>query len=119
MFLYFPKIQWGSVWLFSPAKVGMSVFLSTPPLIYLLRRYEIKWWILGAWAAIFFNFALLMLYHNTGADQFGYRYILDSIIPIIALMALSFEKKIPWHFIVLLRLSIVINIYGAAWFVNA
>ncbi len=119
MFLYLPKIQWGSVWLFSPAKAGMSVFLSTPPLIYLLRRYEIKWWILGAWAAIFFNFALLMLYHNTGADQFGYRYILDSIIPIIALMALSFEKKIPWHFIVLLILSIVINIYGAAWFVNA
>jgi hypothetical protein len=119
MFLYLPQIQWDSAWLLSPPKVGMSVFLSTPPLIYLFHRYENKLWIAGAWLSVFLSLALLMFYHNTGADQFGYRYILDAIVPLIALLAFVLGKKIPWHFILLTLLSIVINIYGAAWFVNA
>jgi hypothetical protein len=119
MLLYLPQIQWDSVWWLSPPKVGMSVFLSTPPLIYLFHRYENKWWIVGAWLSVFLSLALLMFYHNTGADQFGYRYILDAIVPLIALLAFVLGKKIPWHFILLTLLSIVINIYGAAWFVNA
>lgn len=118
MFLYTPYIRWDSTWLFHPDRAGMSIFLSTPALIYLIRRYQKQWWILGAWAAIFFNFALLMLYHNTGSDQFGYRYILDMIIPILALMAWSFKEKIPWHFYVLLLCSLIVNLYGAAWFMN-
>jgi hypothetical protein len=111
-------VRWDSAWLFHPDRAGMSIFLSTPALIYLIHRYPKKWWILGAWAAIFFNFALLMLYHNTGSDQFGYRYILDMILPILALMAWTFKEKIPWHFYVLLFVGIIVNLYGAAWFMN-
>jgi hypothetical protein len=118
MFLYTPYVRWDSTWLFHPDRAGMSIFLSTPALIYLVHRYQNKWWILGAWAAIFFNFALLMLYHNTGSDQFGYRYILDMILPILGLMAWTFKEKIPWHFYVLLCLGIIVNLYGAAWFMN-
>jgi hypothetical protein len=119
MFLYVPTIQWGAPWPILPSATGMSVFLSTPPLLYLFHRYEKKYWILGAWAAVFFNFALLVMYHNTGSDQFGYRYILDVIVPLIALLATTFDRKVPWHFILLTALSIVINIYGANWFMNA
>jgi hypothetical protein len=61
---------------------------------------------------------LLILYHNTGAHQFGYRYILDAIIPLLAMLAVALEKKIPWHFIFLLLVSIAFNIYGAYWFIN-
>ncbi len=119
MFLYLPTLQRGSLWPISPSGAGMSIFLATPPLIYLFHRYEKQWWILGAWASVFFMFALLILYHNTGAHQFGYRYILDMLVPLTALLAVSFDKKIPWHFIALTILSIIINIYGAAWFMNA
>lgn len=118
MFLYLPKIDWGGQWPILPSGAGMSIFLTTPPLIYLIRRYEYKGWVLGAWAAVFLNFALLVLYHNTGKDQFGYRYILDALVPLMALFAYVLGKKIPWHFVLLLILSIIINLYGANWFMN-
>ncbi|HEX9840037.1 MAG TPA: hypothetical protein VGA72_11845 [Anaerolineales bacterium] len=118
MFFYVPAIQLGTQWPILPSATGMSIFLVTPPLIYLFHRYERKWWVLGAWASVFLNFILLVLYHNTGAHQFGYRYILDVIIPLMALLALAMDKKIPWHFILLLLFSIAFNIYGAYWFIN-
>lgn len=118
MFLYIPAIQPGGRWPILPSATGMSLFLTTPPLLYLLHRYERQWWILGAWASVFLNFLLLVLYHNTGAHQFGYRYILDTIVPLMALLAVALESKIPWHFIGLLLFSIAFNIYGTYWFIN-
>jgi hypothetical protein len=118
MFFYLPAIQPGNQWPILPSTAGMNLFLVTPPLIYLFHRYEFKWWILGAWASVFFNFVLLILYHNTGAHQFGYRYILDALIPLIAMLAVALGGKIPWHFILLLLCSIAFNIYGAYWFIN-
>jgi hypothetical protein len=56
--------------------------------------------------------------HNTGAHQFGYRYILDAIIPLLALLAAALGQKIRWHFVLLLLISIAFNIYGAYWFIN-
>ena len=118
MFAYLPTIQWGSRWPILPSGAGMSLFLTTPALIYLFHRYEQKIWVWGAWLAIVFNFLLLALYHNAGKDQFGYRYILDMIVPILSMLALAIGKKIPWHFLLLLALSIGINLYGAYWFMN-
>lgn len=119
MFLYLPqKIDWGSRWPILPSGSGMSIFLTTPALIYLFRRYENKWWIIGAWTTVLFNFIFLILYHTTGKDQFGYRYILDVLVPLVALLAAGLGKKIPWHFIFLLIISIIINLYGANWFMN-
>ena len=97
----------------------MSIFLTTPSLIYLFQRYPKQWWIMGAWVAILFNIILLSLYHTTGAHQFGYRYILDMLVPLILMVAVGMSKKIPWHFIILVLASIVINMYGADWFMNA
>ncbi|HEX6269754.1 MAG TPA: hypothetical protein VFZ43_05935 [Anaerolineales bacterium] len=118
MFFYLPAIRFGDQWPILPSTLGTSIFLVTPPLIYLFRRYEHKWWILGAWASVFLNFVLLVLYHNTGAHQFGYRYILDALVPLMALLAVALGGKIPWHFILLLLFSIMFNIYGTYWFIN-
>lgn len=119
MFASLPQVRIGEKWLLQPSLEGMSIFLSTPALVYLFRRYENRWWILGAWSAVFCNFALLAAYHNTGAAQFGYRYILDAIIPLMALLSLSFQKKLPWHVYALVLCSILVNIYGAAWLILA
>jgi hypothetical protein len=35
------------------------------------------------------------------------------------MIAVGMKKKIPWHFVILVLLSIVINLYGADWFMNA
>ena len=108
----------GGEWPILPSATGMSIFLTTPPLIYLFRRYSKDWWIIGAWVAVFLTVGLLSLYHNTGAHQFGYRYILDFLVPLIALLAAGFHKKIPGHFYLLLFASIAVNLYGANWFMN-
>lgn len=118
MFFYIPAIQPGAQWPILPSTTGMSLFLVTPPLLYLFHRYERQWWIIGAWASVFLNFLLLVLYHNTGAHQFGYRYILDAGVPVITLLAAALGNKIPWHFILLLLFSIAFNIYGTYWFIN-
>lgn len=118
MFLYAPEIHPGGRWPLLPSGAGMSIFLTSPALIYLFHRYENKTWIWGAWAAVFLNFFLLVMYHNTGMDQFGYRYILDALVPLMTLLATSFRKKLPLHFILLVIASIIINLYGADWFMN-
>jgi hypothetical protein len=118
MFFYVPWIQPGSRWPILPSSTGMSIFLVTPPLLYLFHRYEPKWWIIGAWSSVLLNFMLLLLYHNTGAHQFGYRYILDAIVPLFALLAAALGKKAPWHFMLLLMISIIFNLYGTYWFIN-
>jgi hypothetical protein len=118
MLFKLPWIHLGSRWPIEPSSIGMSIFLTTPPLIYLFRRYPKQWWIIGAWAAVFFNVVLLILYHNTGSQQFGYRYILDFLVPLITLLAVGLGKKIPWHFVLLVLVSVMINLYGANWFMN-
>jgi hypothetical protein len=118
MFFEMPWINLNNRWPIEPSATGMSVFLTTPALIYLFHRYSKQWWIIGAWVAILFNITLLSLYHTTGAHQFGYRYILDMLVPLIAMLAVGMSRKIPWHFIVLILASIIINMYGADWFMN-
>ncbi len=118
MLFNFPLIRPDARWPIQPSGNGMSIFLVTPVFFYLFRRYERQWWILGAWATVFCGLGLLLMYHNTGSRQFGYRYILDVIAPLILLLAAALRDRIPWHFFALLSLSILINLYGAYWFFN-
>ena len=127
MFLKLPKINWGvpwpaepkgALWPIDPTTTGMSIFATTPVFFYLFRRYSKQWWVLGAWVAVLCNLVMLSLYSNTGAHQFGYRYVLDFITPLMLMLAVGVGKKVPWHFAALTLLSIVINIYGAYWFMN-
>jgi len=108
----------GGRWLIEPSATGMSIFLTTPALLYLFRRYSKDWWVIGSWAAVFLTVGLLSLYHNTGAHQFGYRYILDFLVPLMVLLAVGFKKKTPWLFQMLVIISIAINLYGTHWFMN-
>ncbi len=118
MFLYLPKIDLNGPWVILPSSMGMSIFLTTPALVYLFHRYEKRIWVWGAWTSVFLNFLLLVMYHNTGRDQFGYRYILDVLTPLMLLLSAAVGRKLPWHFVMLVIVSVTINIYGAYWFMN-
>lgn len=127
MLLKMPQIGWetfltdrpkGNLISIGLEPIGMSIFATTPSLLYLFRRYPGQWWVWGAWATILFNIILLSLYSNTGSAQFGYRYILDFIVPLITLLAVGVSQKVPWHFMVLALISIAINLYGAYWFMS-
>jgi hypothetical protein len=101
-----------------PSVEGMSMLLTTPAFVYLFHRYEKQWWVVGAWTSVILSVGILAFYSNTGAYQFGYRYILDFIVPLILLLATTIQEKTSRLFIILVMISILINQYGAWWFIR-
>jgi hypothetical protein len=115
MFLTRPLLSLANFKLF-PSQVGMSMFLTTPALFLLIGRYEKQWWIIGAWSAILLSVVFLSLFHNTGASQFGYRYVLDFILPILMLLAAVVTRRRQWLLRAAILLSMGINLLGANWY---
>jgi hypothetical protein len=114
MFLALPK--WSEFCQsYLPSVQGLSIFLVTPVLVYLVRSLRRELWVLGAWLSILAVLVPLALYYNTGAWQFGYKYILDFIVPVIPLLALAAGKRIPWPMRLLILASVLINGYGVLW----
>lgn len=101
--------------LIKPSEQGMSILLTTPTLLYLARAWRRSPWVIGAWFAVAASLLLLLLYYNTGAWQFGYRYILDLIVPVMALLGLAMGKAKSLPFRMTIVLSIAVNAVGVAW----
>ena len=96
---------------------GMSLFATTPAVIYVFRRFKISWWTVGSWVSILLSVIVLGMYSNNGALQYGYRYLLDFIFPVIMLIAYNADGKISAPLKTLIIASIIINYYGTiSWF---
>ena len=96
---------------------GMSMFATTPAIIYLFRRFKISWWTCGCWCSILLAIIVLSMYSNNGANQYGYRYMLDFTIPMIMLIAYNAGERISAPLKALIVASILINYYGTiSWF---
>jgi hypothetical protein len=79
--LTFPFLQ--------PDGLGMSIFLTSPGLLYAVRapwRASRSWWLLGAAVLVLIP---TLLYYGGGWLQYGYRYALDSIPFVWALCVLA------------------------------
>jgi hypothetical protein len=94
---------------------GMSIFLVTPALIYLARSFRKMPLVIGAWLSTLLLIVPLALYYNTGAWQFGYKYLLDFILPVTMLLAVAVGKRTGWFMRVLILLSVAMNIFGVLW----
>jgi hypothetical protein len=96
---------------------GMSMFATTPAIIYLFRRLKISWWTAGCWCSILLTIVVLSMYSNNGSQQYGFRYMLDFTIPIIMLIASNAGERISATLKTLVIASIFINYYGTlSWF---
>lgn len=105
----------GERFFFQPHIAGYSIFLMTPPLIYAFRAFRKNWFSLGAWASVILSMALLLLYHNTGAEQIGYRYLLDTTAPLALLIAAGLGKKVSLLFKGLTVFSVILSFIGIYW----
>ncbi|MFV2043937.1 MAG: hypothetical protein ACC700_11975 [Anaerolineales bacterium] len=94
---------------------GMSVLLTTPTLLFLVRAWRRTPWVIGSWSAILLSLLILMLYYSTGAWQFGYRYTLDLMIPVIALLALAAGLRMSLLMRTSIVISVVIGAIGVIW----
>ncbi len=57
------------------------------------------------------------MYHNMGATQISYRYVMDFIVPVIMLVAFTAGEKISLPLKILILLSVAISYYGIiSWY---
>ncbi len=122
---YVPKNLW-AMWLAGPQwdpelnfwradGEGMSLLFTTPALIYLARPRQRSWLVVGGWLAVVLLLIPLLCYYNTGWWQFGYRFSLDFMVPVMVLLALAVRTRLSASWRMLIGLGIVANLYGVFW----
>lgn len=101
----------------TPSYQGMSLFIAMPVLFLLFLTFSKREWVIAADASILLSLSTLLVYFNTGASQFGNRFSLDYIVPLIAIFAVAAEKKkYSWLIKPFIILGIIINTLGAFWY---
>lgn len=105
----------GSRFFFQPHVSGYSIFLMTPPLIYVFRSFRKNWFMVGAWASVFLSIGMLLLYHNTGAEQIGYRYLLDILMPLSLLTADGLRGKVSLFCKLLTVFAVMLSFTAVYW----
>jgi hypothetical protein len=103
---------------FRPDGMGMSVFLTSPALLYAIRadwRSPTSWWLLGAALLVLIP---TLMYYGGGWLQYGYRYFLDSIPFIWTLCALAAVRQgtigIGWRALIVFGVAVMaVGVYWA------
>ena len=111
-----PRLDFsGERFFFNPHVAGYSIFLMTPPLIYVFRSFRKNWFAVGAWASVLLSVMLLLFYHNTGAEQIGYRYILDAAAPLALMTAAGMRGHVSRLFKFLTIFAVYLQFIGIYW----
>jgi hypothetical protein len=108
--------QWDvkrNIW--RPDPDGMSLLLTTPALIYLVCARPRNPLVLGGWIAFGLLLIPLLLYYNTGWWQFGYRFSLDFMVPVMVLLAVAAGERVSKHMRLLILAGVLVNLYGVVW----
>lgn len=99
-----------------PDDHGMSILLTTPALLYLVRtRQRRELFVRSAWLATGLLLVPLLLYYNTGWRQFGYRFSLDFMIPLLMLLAVAAGRRVTWPMRACILAGVLINAWGVVW----
>ena len=102
---------------FRPDTLGMSVFLTSPGLLFALRadwRLPRAWWLAGAAIAVLIP---TLLYYGGGWLQYGYRYFLDSVPFVVALCGLAAVVRggVGWGWRALIVFGTAVMAVGVYW----
>lgn len=100
---------------FQISKHGMSLFLSTPALVFLFRPKRWHRVATPALVGLVLLFGLILLYQNTGWVQYGYRFSLDFLPYVLILLAVG-APKVGKLFQGLILVGVLVNAVGAAGF---
>lgn len=98
-----------------PDPQGISIFITTPALFYLVKSFRRAWWIIGAWLAIALQVSLLLM-HTGVAWEFGYRFTMDFMIPMVVLLAVAAGERISWFMRILIIAGVMVNYFGVLWY---
>ena len=118
-----PYLSWSDLQFpfFKPDGLGMSIFFTSPGLLYALRapwRESRSWWVLLAAVLVLIP---TMLYYGGGWLQFGFRYALDSIpfVWLLCVLAAARDEKegggIGWLWWILVAFGVYVGGAGVYW----
>jgi hypothetical protein len=94
---------------------GLGLLFTTPILAYLLWPRSSPPLVRALWAAVALAAIPGFFYQNTGWVQFGYRFALDYMPYLFALLALG-DRPIDRRALVLIWWGIIVNLFGAITF---
>lgn len=103
---------------FMVSRHGLALWVTTPALLMVLCPKRTNATTVALWAAIIPVALLNLCYQNSGWVQFGYRFALDYMPLLFALLAMS-GRRLGLGFVLLLVWSIAINLFGAVTFDRA
>ena len=99
-----------------PDWFGMSVLFTSPGLLLAVRadwRERVSWALLGAAGLVLIP---SLLYYGGGWLQFGYRYFLDSIPFVMALVAVAAARHgVGWVWRGLIAFGVAVNLASVYW----
>lgn len=113
-FVLWPRLQPSSPFIVV-SRHGMSMLLTTPVLLWLLRPLRRPALHRAAWVAVACVAAPALLYQNTGYEQFGYRFILD-YLPLLMLLLAIGGRRLGALFWVAVAWAVAVNAFGAVVF---
>jgi len=94
---------------------GLAIWITTPALLLLLAPRRRPGLQRSLWTAVACVVPFLLLYQNTGWLQFGYRFALDVLAPLIVLLAIG-GRPLDQMFRALILIGVALNAYGAITF---
>ncbi len=100
----------------APDGNGMSIFITTPALIFLYKARSKSLWVWSAWLSVLLLLLPLLLYFNNGSFQFGFRFLMDLIVPLLCLLALGAGQRLSFGMRLLILVGVLVNYYGLLWF---
>jgi hypothetical protein len=117
LFLHLPIFDSTEFPFFKPDGLGMSVFLTTPGLLFAVRadwRRPLPWLLLGAAVLVLIP---TLLYYGGGWLQYGYRYFLDSIPFIWAICGIAavYRNGVSWPWRVVIAVGLVVMAFAPHW----
>lgn len=100
----------------SPHHVGVSLFLMSPWLVYLIggRKWELTDWLLAGTCLL--ACAALLAFRSTGMNQAGYRFVLE-FMPLLWFLIVRRRDMVPTGFKSLIGSAVSINIGLFAYWV--
>jgi hypothetical protein len=117
LFLHLPTFEPNEFPYLKPDGLGMSVFLTTPGLLFAVRadwRRPVPWLLLGAAILVLIP---TLLYYGGGWLQYGYRYFLDSIPFLWAICGLAavYRNGVSWPWRAVIVVGLVVMAFAPHW----
>lgn len=116
MFVDTPSLRWNSEITFGINLKGNSILFLTPPFLAALlatpvskvgRKWRVDPYLLALWCGTIITMIPSLLIYSTGWMQFGYRYSLDVISPLLLLVVFGMRGRV--------NILIVTGIAWAVW----